>query len=38
GGKGPYWTHPVVIGGRLYIRHADKLFIYDVNGSDAPLK
>jgi outer membrane protein assembly factor BamB len=30
GGEGPYWAHPVVIGGRLYVRHADKLFVYDV--------
>ena len=30
GGKGPYWAHPVVIGGRLYLRHADKLFVHDV--------
>jgi outer membrane protein assembly factor BamB len=32
GGGGSYWAHPVVIGGRLYLRHADKLFIYDVKG------
>ena len=31
GGRGPYWAHPVVIGGRLYLRHSDKLFIYDVS-------
>ena len=30
GGKGPYWSHPVVCGGRLYIRHADKIFVYDI--------
>jgi hypothetical protein len=30
GGKGMYWAHPVVCGGRLYVRHADKLFVYDV--------
>ena len=30
GGKGPYWAHPVVCGGRLYIRHADKIFAYNV--------
>jgi outer membrane protein assembly factor BamB len=30
GGKGMYWAHPVVCGGRLYIRHADKLFVYDI--------
>jgi hypothetical protein len=30
GGEGPYWAHPVVCGGRLYLRHADKLFVYDI--------
>ncbi|MBN2313204.1 MAG: PQQ-binding-like beta-propeller repeat protein [Sedimentisphaerales bacterium] len=28
-GKGLFWAHPVVCGGRLYIRHAEKLFAYD---------
>ena len=32
GGKGPYWAHPVVCGGRLYVRHSDKLFVYDISG------
>ena len=32
GGKGMYWAHPVVSGGRLYIRHTDKLFAYDISG------
>lgn len=30
GGTGPFWAHPVVCGGRLYLRHADKIFVYDV--------
>ncbi|MGE5458504.1 MAG: PQQ-binding-like beta-propeller repeat protein [Methanococcaceae archaeon] len=30
GGPGPFWAHPVVCGGKLYIRHADKIFAYDV--------
>jgi len=30
GGKGMHWAHPVVCGGRLYIRHTDKLFAYDI--------
>lgn len=30
GGEGMYWAHPVVCGGRLYIRHADKLFAYEI--------
>ena len=30
GGEGYHWAHPVVCGGRLYIRHADKLFAYEI--------
>lgn len=30
GGKGMHWAHPVVCGGRLYVRHADRLFVYDI--------
>ena len=30
GGKGLFFAHPVVCGGRLYIRHADHLYAYDV--------
>jgi len=30
GGKGLYWAHTVVYGGRLYVRHADQLFAYDI--------
>lgn len=30
GPEGPTWAHPVVCGGRLYIRHSDKLYAYDV--------
>ena len=30
GGRGPTWAHPVVCGGRLYIRHADLLYCYDI--------
>lgn len=32
GGKGMHWAHPVMCGGRLYIRHTDKLFAYDIKG------
>jgi outer membrane protein assembly factor BamB len=34
GGEGPTWAHPVVCGGRLYIRHGDFLYAYDVRGTD----
>ena len=30
GGRGPVWAHPIVCGGRLYLRHADTLSAYDV--------
>ena len=29
-GRGPSWAHPVVIGGRLYLRYDDNLYCYDV--------
>ena len=29
-GRGPTWAHPVVAGGRLYIRHGDFLYCYDI--------
>ena len=31
GGEGLHWAHPVVCGGRLYIRHSDQLFIYNIS-------
>lgn len=30
GGKGNSWAHPVICGGRLYIRHAEFLYAYRV--------
>lgn len=30
GGEGAYWAHPVVCGGRLYLRHADHLLAYEI--------
>jgi outer membrane protein assembly factor BamB len=30
GGDGRHWAHPVVCGGRLYVRHADCLYAYDI--------
>jgi outer membrane protein assembly factor BamB len=30
GGEGPSWAHPVVCGGRLYVRHGEFLYAYDV--------
>ena len=29
-GEGPHWAHPVVCDGRLYLRHADFLYTYDI--------
>ena len=31
GGSGMYWAHPAVCGGRLYLRHSDKLYAYDIS-------
>lgn len=30
GGTGSYWAHPVVCDRKLYVRHADKIFVYDI--------
>jgi hypothetical protein len=30
--KGMIWTHPVVSGGRLYLRDQELLFCFDVSG------
>ena len=30
GGEGNSWAHPVVCGGRLYIRHGDFLYVYKI--------
>lgn len=29
-GQRPSWSHPVIIGGKLYLREQDKIFCYDV--------
>ncbi len=36
GGEGPTWAHPVVCGGRLYIRHSDRLYAYDIRDYRPP--
>jgi len=33
GGKGPSWAHPVICGGRLYIRHGEFLYAYDIRAA-----
>lgn len=35
-GERPTWAHPVVFGGRLYIRYGDKLGVYNVDGGIDP--
>ncbi|MCX7825493.1 MAG: hypothetical protein N2689_08030 [Verrucomicrobiae bacterium] len=35
GGRGPTWAHPVVCGGRLYIRHGDFLYAYNITNPRA---
>ncbi len=33
GGRGLYWSHPVVCNGRLYVRHSEQLFAYDIRNN-----
>ena len=33
---GPSWSHPVVAGGKLYLREQDSLFVYRLTGSKSP--
>lgn len=33
GGDGPVWAHPVVCGGRLYVRHGDFLYVYRISAT-----
>ena len=35
GGEGKSWPHPVVCGGRLYIRHGEFLYAYSVQNNPA---
>ena len=35
-GTGQHWAHPVICGGRLYIRHGDSLMAFDVRGGAGP--
>ena len=32
GGSGPFWSHPFIANGKLYLRHGDVLFVYDIKG------
>jgi hypothetical protein len=29
-GNGPFWAHPVIKNGRLYIRHGEVLMVYHI--------
>ena len=31
-GQGKSWAHPVVTDGRMYIRYAENLYVFDVKG------
>jgi outer membrane protein assembly factor BamB len=33
GMSGPGWAHPVIVDGKLYLRHADVLFVYDIKAN-----
>ena len=30
GGVGPFWSHPYIANGKLYLRHGDVLFVYNI--------
>jgi outer membrane protein assembly factor BamB len=30
GGSGPFWSHPFIANGKLYLRHGDVLFVYKI--------
>ena len=30
GGTGPFWSHPFIANGKLYLRHGDVLFVYNL--------
>jgi len=30
GGIGPFWSHPFISNGKLYLRHGDVLFVYNI--------
>ena len=32
GGSGPFWSHPFITNGKLYLRHGDVLFVYNLKG------
>ena len=34
GGRGPSWAHPVVCGGRLYVRHGEYLYAFKITAGD----
>lgn len=38
GGAGPVWAHMAISNGRLYVRHGDVLYCYDIKGDDAKAK
>ncbi len=34
-GRGPHYAHPVIANGRLYMRHGDYLFVYDIRDKNS---
>jgi len=33
GGSGQHWAHPAIADGRLYLRHGDVLFCFDIKAA-----
>jgi hypothetical protein len=29
-GTGPYWSHPAIFEGKLFVRHGENLMVYDL--------
>jgi len=34
--QGRIWTHPVIVGGKLYFRDQDKLHCFDIRATATP--
>jgi hypothetical protein len=30
GGNGPFWAHPFISNGKMYLRHGSVLFVYNI--------
>jgi len=35
-GRGPHWSHPYIMDGKLFLRHGDVLLVYDIKDRTTP--